>query len=175
MPPHNAIDVSRHLDVNGRRAIAQGVDPAPAARCRPAVGPLGRMPAMVRAGKTDARDRLLLGISPRKVHNHLEKAKPLLNTPNRAVAARGLEQGLAHVGMDGRTARKPSAPQKGRESSGEGRSLGLVLAVSTMHARQLRDLSPQRRFPPRRCSRPIPYRGGSCHRGGHEPRTSPLA
>lgn len=41
----------------------------------------------VHAGKTDVEIGLLLGISPRTVHNHLEKAKALLNTPKRAVAA----------------------------------------------------------------------------------------
>jgi len=41
----------------------------------------------VRAGKTDAEIGVLLGISARTVHNHLEKAKGLLNTPKRAVAA----------------------------------------------------------------------------------------
>lgn len=41
----------------------------------------------VQAGKTDAEIGLLLGVSPRTVHNHLEKAKALLNTPKRAVAA----------------------------------------------------------------------------------------
>lgn len=41
----------------------------------------------VQAGKSDVEIGLLLGISPRTVHNHLEKAKALLNTPKRAVAA----------------------------------------------------------------------------------------
>lgn len=41
----------------------------------------------VRAGKTDAEIGVLLGISARTVHNHLEKAKAILNTPKRAVAA----------------------------------------------------------------------------------------
>lgn len=40
-----------------------------------------------RAGKTDAEIGVLLGISARTVHNHLEKAKSILNTPKRAVAA----------------------------------------------------------------------------------------
>ena len=41
----------------------------------------------VRAGKTDFEIGLLLGISARTVHNHLEKAKAILNTSKRAVAA----------------------------------------------------------------------------------------
>ena len=41
----------------------------------------------VQAGKTDAEIGMLLGISPRTVHNHLEKAKAAFNTPKRAVAA----------------------------------------------------------------------------------------
>lgn len=41
----------------------------------------------VHAGKTDAEIGVLLGISPRTVHNHLEKAKAVLHTPKRAVAA----------------------------------------------------------------------------------------
>lgn len=41
----------------------------------------------VRAGKTDVEIGMLLRISARTVHNHLEKAKALLNTPKRAVAA----------------------------------------------------------------------------------------
>jgi len=41
----------------------------------------------VQAGKTDTEIGMLLGISPRTVHNHLEKAKTVFNTPKRAVAA----------------------------------------------------------------------------------------
>lgn len=41
----------------------------------------------VHAGKTDAEIGMLLGISPRTVHNHLEKVKVLFNTPKRSVAA----------------------------------------------------------------------------------------
>lgn len=66
------------------REIVQGVDPAPAC-------PLSSRQIdclrWVRAGKTDAEIGVLLGISARTVHNHLEKAKAVLNTPKRAVAA----------------------------------------------------------------------------------------
>lgn len=41
----------------------------------------------VHAGKTDAEIAILLGVSPRTVHNHIENAKAILNTPKRAVAA----------------------------------------------------------------------------------------
>ena len=66
------------------REIVQGVDTAPAC-------PLSNRQVeclrWVRAGKTDAEIGMLLGISARTVHNHLEKAKAILNTPKRAVAA----------------------------------------------------------------------------------------
>lgn len=66
------------------REIVQGFDPAP-------VCPLSARQVeclrWVRAGKTDAEIGMLLGISPRTVHNHLEKAKAVLNTPKRAMAA----------------------------------------------------------------------------------------
>jgi LuxR family quorum sensing-dependent transcriptional regulator len=41
----------------------------------------------VHAGKTDFEIAVLLGISPRTAHNHIEKAKAILNTPKRTVAA----------------------------------------------------------------------------------------
>lgn len=41
----------------------------------------------VQAGKTDAEIAILLQVSPRTVHNHIEKAKAMLNTPKRSVAA----------------------------------------------------------------------------------------
>lgn len=66
------------------REIVQGADPTPPC-------PLSARQVdclrWVRAGKTDAEIGVLLGISARTVHNHLEKAKAILNTPKRAVAA----------------------------------------------------------------------------------------
>lgn len=41
----------------------------------------------VHAGKTDGEIAVLLGVSPRTVHNHVEAAKAVLNTPKRARAA----------------------------------------------------------------------------------------
>ena len=41
----------------------------------------------VHAVKTDAEVAAILGLSPRTVHNHVEAAKSLLNTPKRSLAA----------------------------------------------------------------------------------------
>ncbi|HKR87697.1 MAG TPA: LuxR C-terminal-related transcriptional regulator [Phenylobacterium sp.] len=41
----------------------------------------------VHAGKTDHEIAMLLGVSPRTVHNHVEAAKAVFNTPKRSTAA----------------------------------------------------------------------------------------
>lgn len=41
----------------------------------------------VHAGKTDHEIAVLLGVSPRTVHNHVEAAKAVFNTPKRSTAA----------------------------------------------------------------------------------------
>lgn len=41
----------------------------------------------VYAGKTDHEIAMLLGVSPRTVHNHVEAAKAVFNTPKRSTAA----------------------------------------------------------------------------------------
>ena len=66
----------------------------------------------VRGGKTNVEIGVLLGISSRTFHHHLEKAKARLNTSKRPRCVEGVGEGRAHLSFRRLAGVSPAVPRR---------------------------------------------------------------
>ena len=71
----------------------------------------------VRGGKTGVEIGVLLGMSSRTFHNHLEKAKARLNTPKRPPGVEGVGKERAHLSFRRLAGVSPAVPRRAPRGS----------------------------------------------------------